>query len=180
MREKWVFDPHYSTLWFRVNHLGVSRVRGTFRTWRGFVCMGEGGLSDSTAEIIIDPSSLETGDAPRDELAMGPLFLDTGRFDTIEFVADEVQVVDSHHLRLIGLLTLHGVTRPVPVDVTWRGEVLEDDGSSRLGFEATATVRRKDFGVVWTGPAEAAADFLIGDTVELTFEVEALRNPTGC
>lgn len=178
--EKWVFDPQFSTVWFRVNHLGVSKVRGTFRSWRGHVCISDDGLGQSTVEICIDPSSLDTGHPDRDELALGPLFMDAGRFDTIEFVSDEVQIIDSHHMRLGGLLTMHGVTRSVPVDVAWRGEVPQEDGSARLGFEASAAIRRKDFGIVWTGPAEEAADLMIGDTVELTFEIEAVSDPKGC
>lgn len=172
--ERWVFDPQFSTVWFRAADSGASQGRGTFRCWSGHVDIGSDGLAASTVEVAVEAGSLDTGDAALDAIATGPAFFDAERYPTISFGADEVAVRDSHHMRLLGLLRIRDITRPVAVDVTWRGEVPESDGSSRLGFEAAATVSRKDFGLGTSALAGTAAEALLGDSIDLTFEIEAV------
>lgn len=175
--ERWVFDPQFSSVWFHVSQLGASQARGTFRAWHGHVDIDSAGLADSTVELQIDAASIDTGDAALDAIATGPEVLDVARFPNITFAGDEVAVLDSHHMRVVGLLTVRNVTRPVAVDVTWRGEVPEEDGTSRLGFAAKATIDRKDFGLSASSFAGTGAESLVGDTVNLTFEIESVNAP---
>lgn len=172
--ETWVFDPDNSTIWLKVSHFGVSQVRGTFRRWGGRLIVPEQGLSHALVEIEVDAASIDTGDAERDALARSESFLDVGRFPTISFVGDEVRAVDSHHVRVAGLLTMHGMCRPIAVDVTYRGDVVDPDGTPRMGFEAAARVSRKDFSLTWEPVLESAAGIFVGEYIDLTFDVEAV------
>ena len=173
--DTWEIDPENSTLWLRVSHFGVSQVRGTFRRWGGRIVVPDGALSDATVEIEVDAASIDTGDEERDALVRSESFLEVERYPTISFFGDQVRAIDSHHIRVGGLLTMHGTTRPIAVDVTYRGDVFDADGSQRMGFEASARASRKEYGLTWEPMLESAAGVFVGEFIELTFDVKAVR-----
>ncbi len=174
--ETWVFDPAYSSMTFRISHFGVSHVRGTFRSWRGRIELEDGNLDGSSVEVTIDSASVDTGDAARDADVRTSNFLDVERFPTIGFIGDEVQPVDSRQMRVAGLLTMHGVTRPVIVEVESRGRLSDDDGVERMAFGASARVSRKEFGLRWEPVLEATAGVFVGEHVDIEFGIEAVRD----
>ena len=167
----YAIDASHSQAGFVVRHLMVSKVRGAFTGVSGTVTVAED-VNDSTVVVDIDPASIDTRDAGRDEHLRTADFLDTEEF------AD-------HHLRqhrirrdggdwvLDGDLTIKGVSRPVRLDVEFLGAVGDPWGGTRLGFSARGELDREDWGLNWNQALETGG-VLIGKKVTLEIEAELI------
>lgn len=173
--ERWSIDPTLSTLVFSIPHLAVSTVRGSFTDWGGTLVMDDLGLSSSEAEIWVGADSLNTREPERDKEARSPRFLDTLRFPRIEFRSTGVDVIDPTAVTVTGDLSLHGVTRPVRVEAVYGGKATDADGKQRALWQASLSVRREDFGLLWHPALEQVSGFLLGDEIEVSVELEAVR-----
>ena len=164
---RWELDTHHSRVGFSIRHLGVSKVRGLFRTVTAELVVGSG-PSDSTLRVVVDVASLDTGNADRDAHVLSDELLDVSLRPTLTFVGhDVVPAGDDWTLR--GELTIGDVTRPLELDVEFGGiEAFPLDGRGHAGFEATGEIRRKDFGLD-TGLLAGA---LLGDVVKLELDVQ--------
>ena len=164
---RWELDTHHSRVGFSIRHLGVSKVRGLFRTVAAELVVGSG-PSDSTLSVVVDVASLDTGNADRDAHVLSDELLDVSLRPTLTFVGhDVVPAGDDWTLR--GELTIGDVTRPLELDVEFGGiEAFPLDGRGHAGFEATGEIRRKDFGLD-TGLLAGA---LLGDVVKLELDVQ--------
>ena len=164
---RWELDTHHSRVGFSIRHLGVSKVRGLFRTVTAELVVGSG-PSDSTLSVVVDVASLDTGNSDRDAHVLSDELLDVSLRPTLTFVGhDVVPAGDDWTLR--GELTIGDVTRPLELDVEFGGiEAFPLDGRGHAGFEATGEIRRKDFGLD-TGLLAGA---LLGDVVKLELDVQ--------
>ncbi len=164
---RWELDTHHSRVGFSIRHLGVSKVRGLFRTVTAELVVGSG-PSDSTLSVVVDVASLDTGNSDRDAHVLSDELLDVSLRPTLTFVGHDVMPAgDDWTLR--GELTIGDVTRPLELDVEFGGiEAFPLDGRGHAGFEATGEIRRKDFGLD-TGLLAGA---LLGDVVKLELDVQ--------
>ncbi len=164
---RWELDTHHSRVGFSIRHLGVSKVRGLFRTVTAELVVGSG-PSDSTLSVVVDVASLDTGNSDRDAHVLSDELLDVSLRPTLTFVGHDVLPAgDDWTLR--GELTIGDVTRPLELDVEFGGiEAFPLDGRGHAGFEATGEIRRKDFGLD-TGLLAGA---LLGDVVKLELDVQ--------
>lgn len=164
---RWELDTHHSRVGFSIRHLGVSKVRGLFRSVAAELVVGSG-PSDSTLSVVVDVASLDTGNADRDAHVLSDELLDVSLRPTLTFVGHDVLPAgDDWTLR--GELTIGDVTRPLELDVEFGGiEAFPLDGRGHAGFEATGEIRRKDFGLD-TGLLAGA---LLGDAVKLELDVQ--------
>ncbi len=169
----WNVDPAHSQVGFTVRHLVVSNVRGEFSRYEAKVAYDEQDPTRSSVEASVDVSSVDTRVADRDAHLRSPDFLDAARYPTMTFRSTKVAAAGTGRLRVTGDLTLHGVTRPVVLDVTASPAVKGMSGETRRAFAATTTIHRKDFGLAWNKAVEAGP--VVGDDVSIALELEAVQ-----
>jgi polyisoprenoid-binding protein YceI len=167
-------DPAHSSAEFSVRHLMISTVTGRFRKVKGTLELDEADPARSRVEAEIDVASLDTGVADRDAHLRSPDFFDVANHPTMTFRSKRVEPKGRDRARVVGDLTIRGVTREVGLDVTRIGTVQDPWGNRRAGFEATATLDRKDFGLNWNMLIEAGG-VVVGDAVKVRLDVEAVQ-----
>ncbi len=171
----WNIDPEHTNVGFKVRHLMVSNVKGGFGKVSGVVNVDEKDITKSSTTVTIDTTSIDTGVAKRDAHLKSPDFLDVVRYPTMTFVSTGVMKGTGGAFKLAGNLTLHGVTRPVVLQVEGlSGEIKDPMGNIRRGASATTTINRKDYGLVWNKMLEAGG-VAVGDEVVINIEVEMVK-----
>jgi polyisoprenoid-binding protein YceI len=174
MNQKWAFDVVHSSINFTVRHMVVSKVRGRFTKWDGALVMDETNPAGGQVEVAIDAASIDTGVDQRDAHLRSADFFDVGRFPTITFKSGRVEKAGAGALKVAGDLTMHGVTRPVVLDVEYAGSAKDPWGGVRAGFSARASLDRKDFGLTYNQILETGS-VLVGETVEIAIEAEMVQ-----
>ena len=170
----WNIDATHSTAGFSVRHLVISQVRGEFTKLSGAVVLDDADLVRSRVEATIDASSVDTRVPDRDTHLRSADFLDTAKYPTITFRSTKVERAGKDRLAVTGDLTLHGVTRPVKLDVATSPVVKGMFGETRRGFSATTTIARKDYGLTWNKLVEAGP--AVGDEVAITLDLELVKD----
>lgn len=170
----WNVDASHSQVGFAVKHLVISNVRGEFSTYSGKVVLDESDVTRSTVEATIDVGSIDTKVADRDTHLKSPDFFDAAKYPAITFKSTKVAKAGKDRLKVTGDLALHGVTRPVVLDVATTPAVKGMFGETRRGFAATTKISRKDFGLTWNKLVEAGP--AVGDEVSVTLDLEVVRD----
>lgn len=168
----WNIDLSHSAATFSVRHLMVSKVRGRFASFSGTVRVPEQPL-DAEVEATIDVASIDTHDANRDTHLRSADFFDAEQYPTITFRSRSVRPQGSDFV-LAGDLTIRGTTRPVELALEFNGTTGDPWGGTRAGFSATTEISRKDFGMEWNMALETGG-FVVGDTVKIELEIEAVK-----
>ncbi len=167
-------DPTHSRVGFVTRHAMVTKVRGSFNEFDGSGYFDAENPSSSRLALTIKAASIDTRNADRDAHLRTNDFLDAPRHPEITFVSTAIEQLDDSHFRVTGDLTIKDVTRPVTVDLELTGAAVDPFGNQRIGFEGSATINRKDFGVNWNVALEAGG-VLVSENVTLEFEVSAVR-----
>lgn len=167
----WNIDPSHTTVGFTVRHVMVSKVRGRFAAFSGVIRTAED-LLDSSVETTVQMASVDTGDTTRDEHLRTSDFFDVENFPTMTFRSTGLTGSGSDY-ELKGDLTIRGVAKPVTFKLEVGGIGQDPWGGTRLGFEATTSISRKDFGLEYNAALEAGG-VLIGDKVTIELDVEAV------
>ena len=171
----WQMDPDHSSFQFKIRHLTVSNVKGDFNKSRGVVTIDDQNITNLKVEVFIDAASVNTGHAQRDEHLRGPDFFDVTKYPTITFVSRKVIKADTDRLKVVGDLTIHGVTREITVDVEGpTPEVKDPWGNFRRGATATTKINRRDFGLTWNKVLDTGG-LVVGEEVNIYVEVELVR-----
>lgn len=171
----WVIDPDHSSVGFKVRHLMVSNVKGSFTSFKGTVELDEKDVTKSKVTVAIDTESIDTNVQKRDEHLRSADFFDVAKYPTMTFSAKKIAQNGQGRLAITGDLTLHGVTREVTLDTDALSAESKDPwGNIRRGTTATATINRKDFGLTWNAALETGG-FAVGDEVAITLEIEMIR-----
>jgi polyisoprenoid-binding protein YceI len=171
----YTIDPAHSTAEFKVRHLMVSNVRGHFSGISGTVVYDPDAPEKSRVEATIDATTIHTRDEQRDAHLKSADFLDVEKFPTITFVSKKVMGSDGEW-KVIGDLTIHGVTKEVTLDVEGPAPEVKDPwGNVKTGGSATTKISRKDFGMVFNMALETGG-VMVGDEVTITLELELLRS----
>jgi polyisoprenoid-binding protein YceI len=171
----WAIDPNHSLVEFAVRHMRFTTVRGRFTRVEGFIhCPDEGDISRAWVEATIDAASIDTGAPDRDAHLRSPEFLDVERYPTITFKSKGVERVDQDEFRLVGDVTIRGATRELELATVYNGRGTNPWGQEVAGFTATTRINRRDFGLEWNVALEAGG-FLVGDTLDVLVEVQAIK-----
>ena len=171
----WNIDQEHSNIGFKVRHLMVSNVKGSFGKVQGIISIDEKDLTRSSAKVTIDTASIDTGVDKRDAHLRSPDFLDVDKFPTMTFVSTKVAKNGKGRLRVTGDLTLHGVTRPVVLDVEELSREGKDPmGNLRRGASATTKISRKDFGIGWNKVLETGG-VVVGDEIAISIDIEIIK-----
>lgn len=168
---KWVLDPAHTQVSFTVKHMMFAKVRGRFSELEGELLLSEERPEDSRARAVIGAGSIDTGNGDRDEHLRSGDFLDVEQFPELTFESRSVARIDDGYA-VSGDLTIRDVTRPVELDVVETGRGEDPWGQQRVGFSATTTIDRRDFGLTWNQALEAGG-VLVGNDVSISIEVQA-------
>lgn len=166
----WIPDKAHSEVDFSVLHLSLSNVRGHFGNIGGTIVLNDTDIAKSTVNVTIDVSSVDTGVTARDADLKSANFFDVGQFPTATFVSTSVRK-SGVGLAVSGDLTLHGVTKPVVLQVEGpTGPVSGMDKKPHSGFSATTTISRTAFGIAPKYPAT-----VVGDEIKLTIDLDVAK-----
>ncbi|MDQ6634830.1 MAG: YceI family protein [Gemmatimonadota bacterium] len=170
----WNIDPVHSGVSFQIRHF-VSRVRGKFKDFKGTISADPESWQNGTIDVEIATSSISTDNDRRDNHLKSNEFFAADSFPTITFKSTRIERTGDD-AKIHGNLTIRGVTKPVVLDGKFSGLMKSAQGD-RVGFEATTTVNRLDYGVKWNRAAEGGGAML-GDEVKIEINVEAVRAKT--
>jgi polyisoprenoid-binding protein YceI len=175
VRTTWKIDPAHSHIEFAVRHLMISTVKGRFGTVEGTVVADES--DPTTAEVVdvrIDVASIDTREANRDTHLKSADFFDVEKYPVIHFKSTRITDVSGDTFKVVGDLTMHGVTREVTLDVTSEGRGKDPWGGDRAGFSATGKIKRSDFGLTWNQLIETGG-LAVADDVKITLDVQLVK-----
>ena len=172
---QYTIDPSHSRIGFVARHAMVTKVRGSFNEFEGGGYFDANDPSKSRLELTVKAASIDTRNPDRDAHLRSNDFFDMENYPEIRFVSTSVEPVDATTYRVTGDLTMKGVMRPVTLDVEYTGSAVDPFGNTRVGFEGSVTVDRKDWGVNWNAALEAGG-MLVSEKVVLEFEVSAIKN----
>jgi polyisoprenoid-binding protein YceI len=161
-------DASHSEVGFKVKHLMISTVKGSFTTVMG---TAEGELNNLNISVTIDPTSINTNDENRDGHLKGADFFDVENFPSIDFVANNVNVNNG---AITGEMTIKGVTKEVTLALDYNGKGVDPWGNVKHGFEISGKVNRKDFGLNWSAVTEAGG-VVVSDEVKLHFNIQIAK-----
>jgi polyisoprenoid-binding protein YceI len=167
----WDIDPVHSEVSFAARHMMVSKVRGRFTSFSGEIVTGERFL-DSSVTASIDLASVTTNNDQRDEHIRSADFLDVATHPTMTYRSTGVRADGGDHV-LEGELTLHGVTRSVPLQLELTGSGPDAYGGTRSGFSATATINRSDFGIDISLPLDGGG-VVVSDKIQIQLDVQGV------
>jgi polyisoprenoid-binding protein YceI len=171
----WKIDPDHSNIGFKVRHLMVSNVKGSFERNSGVVTINDQDITKSKVEVSIDTASVNTNVAKRDDHLRGPDFFDVAKYPTMTFVSKKVAKAGGGKLKVTGDLTLHGVTKEVVLAVDALSKESKDPwGNLRSGTVATTKINRKDFGLAYNAVLETGG-VAVGEEVAITLEIEMIK-----
>ena len=170
----WAIDPTHSEVQFKVKHLMVSTVTGSFGSFEGSLAMAGDDFEDATITFSADISSISTNNDQRDGHLKSGDFFDAEQFPTLNFKSTGMKKTGDDTYDLTGDLTLHGVTKPVTLKADYGGQMQDFYGQTKAGFEVTGTIKRKEFGLTWDGVTEAGG-VVVSDDVRLLMNIQVTK-----
>jgi len=174
-KTKWAIDQAHSEIGFKVRHLMIAHVKGTFKTFDASIYTYGRDFKTSEIDLWIDSSSISTGDATRDKHLKSRDFLDVKKYKQITFRSSTIAKSDEDgNHELWGELTMVGVTKNVKLNVLFGGMLNDPWGNERAGFTVTGKISRSDWGLIWNAPTEAGG-LMVSDEVAISCEVELTK-----
>lgn len=170
----WQIDASHTEIEFSARHLMISNVKGRFSNPTGSLTLNPKAPRAVDLEITIPVASLDTRNEQRDTHLKSADFFDAEQFPTITFKGKRLEGDVTSEFKLIGDLTLRGVTREVTLDVTSEGSADDPWGNERLGYSATGKIDRKDYGLTWNQLLETGG-VAVGDTIKIVINTELMR-----
>lgn len=171
----WNIDPAHSAAEFKVKHMMISNVKGSFSGLSGVLTEHTVDSTLSTIAASVPVATVATGDAQRDGHLKSADFFDAEKFPAFDFKSTKVVRKGEAEYEVTGDLTIHGATRPATFAVEGPSAPGKDPwGNTRIGLSATTKINRKDFGLAWNAALETGG-FLVGDDVTLTLEVQFIK-----
>jgi len=167
--DTWTIDKNHSEVAFQVRHV-VTQVRGNFVDFEGTIVTDAAKPEASSVEFKVKTTSINTNNANRDKHLRSPDFFDVEKFPELTFKSTKVQKTGTDTFDVTGDLTMHGVTKSATLPVKYLGSAAMR-GKQKAGFELTATLNRKDYGINWNGTLDQGG-FVLGDDVKVQINLE--------
>ena len=172
----WQIDPAHSVAQFAVKHLMISTVRGEFGKMSGTIEYDGKSVGSIKVNATIDAATISTRNEYRDKDLKSERFFDVAKYPTLTFTSKRVVAGTEGTFRLVGDLSLHGVTREVTLDVTGPSPIIKGGrGASRVAASATTKIKRQDFNIRPSDSVDGSA--VVGDMVTIKIEIEAMFTP---
>lgn len=170
VKTKWALDPTHSEVHFKVKHLVISTVTGSFKAFDGSFEAENDDFSNSHIDFSLDVSSIDTNQGQRDTHLKSPEFFDAEKYPKMTFSSTSF-TKDGDDYDLQGHLTIKDLTKPVTLNVEFGGTATDFYGNEKAGFEITGKISRKEFGLTWDAVTEAGA-IVVGDEIKLNINVQ--------
>src|SRR5829696_8817820 len=167
-------DPAHTRIGFVARHAMVTKVRGAFNEFEGTGFLDGDDPSRSRVSVTIKAASIDTRNEQRDSHLRSNDFLAMDEYPQITFIATNVRQAGTTTLELTGDLTIRGVTNSVTIPFEFEGAATDPFGNLRVGFEGSAVINRKDYGITWNAALETGG-VLVSDKIILEFEVSAIK-----
>jgi polyisoprenoid-binding protein YceI len=164
-------DRNHTEVGFRVRHF-VSKVAGRFDDFSGVITVVPGKPAESSVEFVIKTASINTANAGRDTHLKSADFFDVEKFPEISFKSTKIAALDADTFNVTGIFTMHGTAKEITVPVDFGGTMKDSRGNEKAGFGLTATLNRKDYGIVWNQTLDSGG-MVLGEEVEITINIEA-------
>jgi polyisoprenoid-binding protein YceI len=173
--DTWQIDPMHTSVEFTVRHMMISNVKGQFQKTTGTIVVDGNDPTSAKINATIDASSIDTRVERRDADLKSPNFLDVAKYPIITFKSTKVEAAGPGKWNVTGDLTLHGVTKPVVLEVESSGKPIQDPmGNTRAGASATTKINRSDFGLTYNKVLESGG-VMVGDEIAISIDVEAIK-----
>ncbi|GAB4018321.1 YceI family protein [Spirosoma sp. KCTC 42546] len=170
----WAIDPTHSEVQFKVKHLVISTVTGSFGVYEGQVETFGDDFTNAKIAFSADISSISTGQEQRDGHLKSADFFDAENFPKLTFVSNSMTKTGDDTYTLTGDLTIRGTTKPVTLKVEHGGQMQDFYGQTKAGFELVGTIKRKEFGLTWDGVTEAGG-VVVSDDVKLVMNIQLTK-----
>jgi polyisoprenoid-binding protein YceI len=170
----WTIDPMHSQVEFAVRHLMISTVKGRFGEANGRV-VADDDLRDAEIDVTINVVSIDTHQPDRDTHLRSADFFDVEHHPTMTFKSTRVEAQKDDTLRVIGNLTIKGISKEVVLTVTPEGRGKDPWGGERAGFTATTKINRRDFGLTWNQALETGG-VVVGDEIKISIDAELVKS----
>lgn len=171
--EDYAIDASHASVTFQVRHL-VSQVTGRFNAFEGSVRIDREKPEASSVEFTIQAESIDTSNEKRDEHLRAPDFFDVASHPTISFKSASMKAVGGERYEVTGDFTMHGVTKTITLPVEVVGEMKDPWGKQRIGFQISATINRKDYGISYNKVLDQGG-LMLGEDVKVSINLEAVR-----
>jgi polyisoprenoid-binding protein YceI len=171
----WQIDPAHTAAGFSAKHMMIATVRGQFKGVTGTVNWDDQDISKSSVDVTIDANTVDTGEPKRDADLKSPNFFDVAHYPTITFKSTKIEKISAAKMKITGDLTIHGITKPVVLDVEGPSPAIKDPyGNTRVALNATTTVNRMDYGVKWSAKLDGGG-VVVGDDVNINIDLEMIK-----
>ena len=179
-KTKWAIDQAHSEIDFKVRHLMIAHVKGTFKTFDANILTYGRDFKTAEIDLWIDTSSISTGDAIRDKHLKSRDFFDARRHKQITFTSSTISKADKKgNHEMWGKLTIIGIIQKVKLQVTFGGMLNDPWGNERVGFTVTGKIKRSDWGLTWNTLTESGG-LMVSDEVDISCEVELTKMGPKC
>lgn len=169
---KWSIDQAHSDITFKIRHLMIAHVKGSFKTFDANIYTYGQDFSTAEIDVWIDASSINTCDEKRDEHLKAMDFLDVQNHKQISFVSSTIGKIDEDQKHeLWGELTMVGIKQNIKLEVEFGGIVKDPWGNERAGFSVSGKIKRSDWGLVWNSNLETGG-IMVGDDIHISCEIE--------
>jgi polyisoprenoid-binding protein YceI len=169
----WTIDPAHSKVGFAVKHMGIATVRGEFKEFEGTLEIA-GDLASANAYGTVSAGSVDTNEPQRDAHLRSPDFFDAATHEKLAFQSTRIEAIDEDTYRIVGNLTLHGVTNELVLTAEVNGVDVDPYGNEKVGLEITGQLSRGDYGMKFN-QALGSGNMLVADKVKLTLDISAAR-----
>jgi polyisoprenoid-binding protein YceI len=171
--QKWVIDPTHSEIQFKVKHLVISTVTGSFKTFEGEINSGDE-FTNGKVTFSAQADSIFTNNEQRDGHLKSADFFDAEKFPVLSFESTSFTNLNKDHWKLEGNLTIKEVTKHISLEVEFGGKMVDPYGNHKAGFMVTGKINRKEFGLTWSAVTEAGG-VVVSDEVKIECSVQVVK-----
>jgi polyisoprenoid-binding protein YceI len=168
---KWTIDPAHTIIGFKIKHLVISTVKGRFNEFAGKVETKDDSFENALIEFTANTASISTNNEARDNHLRSPDMFDSSKFPEMKFISSSFTKTSDNKFKVIGDLTIKGVTKSITFDASFEGIVMGLYGKRVAAFSLSGIINRLDFGVAWNAVMETGG-LVVANEVNLDIEVE--------
>lgn len=170
----WMIDPNHTRVGFVARHMGLSKVRGQFTSFRGEVEGDPEDITTAKARFEVDMASVDTGSPDRDAHLRSPDFFDVERYPTMTFVSTSIER-DGEDYKVVGDLTIKDQIHPVELRYEHGGDLQDPYGNRKAGGSLSGTIKRSEWGLTWNVPLDSGG-WLVSDNIKLEIDVQGAES----
>lgn len=171
---KWILDPMHSELGFKIKHMMISNVSGSFNNFSAELETIEDDFSRPQIDLKAEVGSITTNNKDRDAHLLNSDFFDVEKYPELRFTSSKIEKIDEDNFFLYGILKMKGVEKEVKLNMEYNGSATDMHGDKKAGFSVNGKINRNDWGLSFNGPLKTGG-MILGDEVKIAGEVQFVR-----